>query len=96
MAALKDIAEEAGVSIMAVSNVVNGKFTKVSKKNTETIQRLVQKYRYVPNPAARALSICFAPLKEEDCDFFERLQISFLPSPRKPGRINSRHLFKFI
>lgn len=137
MANLKDIAKEAGVSIMTVSNVVNGKFTKVSKKNIETIERLVERYHYVPNSAARALSsknskivalivpsadhenphnvrafnsiarvvnergyylmvfsnvdtqaiysniktwnidgvICFAPLKEEDRDFFGRLKI---------------------
>ena len=56
MNTLKDIAKEAGVSIMTVSNVMNGKFSKVSEKNIELIQRIAQKYNYIPNSAARSLS----------------------------------------
>lgn len=56
MATLKDIADEAGVSIMTVSNVINGKHSKVSKKNIEKILYLIKKYNYVPNSAARMLS----------------------------------------
>ena len=56
MVTLKDIANEAGVSIMTVSNVINGKFSKVSEKNITNIQRIVQKYNYIPNSAARSLS----------------------------------------
>lgn len=56
MATLKDIAEEAGVSIMTVSNVINGKHSKVSQKNIENILHLIKKYNYVPNSAARMLS----------------------------------------
>ena len=33
MATLKDIAAAAGVSVMTVSNVINGNHSKVSKKN---------------------------------------------------------------
>lgn len=33
MVTLKDIAKEAGVSVMTVSNIVNGNYTKVSKEN---------------------------------------------------------------
>ncbi|NSA88157.1 LacI family DNA-binding transcriptional regulator [Clostridium beijerinckii] len=35
MVTLKDIAAEAGVSIMTVSNVINGNHSKVSKKTIE-------------------------------------------------------------
>lgn len=56
MARLKDIAAEAGVSIMTVSNVINGNHSKVSQKNIEKIQKIIEKHNYVPNSAARALS----------------------------------------
>lgn len=56
MARLKDIAAEAGVSITTVSNVINGNHSKVSQKNIEKIQKIIKKYNYVPNSAARALS----------------------------------------
>ena len=38
MVTLKDIAEEAHVSLMTVSNVVNGKYSKVSKERLKEIQ----------------------------------------------------------
>ena len=56
MITLKDIALEAGVSIMTVSNVINGKFSKVSPKTVEKIQAIIEKYNYTPNSAARSLS----------------------------------------
>lgn len=56
MALLKDIAAEAGVSTMTVSNVINGNHSKVSQKNIEKIQKIIEKYNYIPNSAARALS----------------------------------------
>jgi LacI family transcriptional regulator len=56
MATLKDIAAEAGVSIMTVSNVINGKTTKVSEENRIKINQIIEKYHYVPNLTARSLS----------------------------------------
>lgn len=56
MATLKDIAIEAGVSIMTVSNVINGNHSKVSKKNINIINDLIKKYNYVPNLTARSLT----------------------------------------
>jgi LacI family transcriptional regulator len=56
MANLKDIAREAGVSVMTVSNVINGHHAKVSSQTIELIQELVQKHNYVPNLSARSLS----------------------------------------
>ena len=54
MITLKEIAKEAGVSAMTVSNVVNGNFSKVSKENAERIQRIMQERKYVPNSSAAA------------------------------------------
>lgn len=56
MVTLKDIAQEAGVSVMTVSNVINGKFSKVSKENTIRIQNLIKDMGYVPNASARSLA----------------------------------------
>ena len=35
---LKDIAEKAGVSMMTVSNVINGKHNRVSQKTIEKVE----------------------------------------------------------
>lgn len=56
MITLKDIAEKAGVSIMTVSRVINGHYSKVSKEKTEIIQNLIQENGYVVNSNARSLS----------------------------------------
>lgn len=55
MATLKDIAAEAGVSVMTVSNVINKNYTKVSRKNIEIIDKIIKRYNYVPNLTARSL-----------------------------------------
>lgn len=56
MVTLKEIAKEAGVSVMTVSNVVNGNLSKVSKENAERIQSIIKEKKYVPNLSARSLS----------------------------------------
>ena len=56
MVTLKDIAQEAGVSVMMVSRVVNGRNSKVSEENIKKIQEIINKYGYVPNSSARSLS----------------------------------------
>lgn len=56
MVTLKDIAKEAGVSIMTVSRVINKHYDKVSDENITKIETLVNKYGYVPNSSARSLS----------------------------------------
>jgi LacI family transcriptional regulator len=53
---LKDIAQQAGVSPMTVSRVVNQQFGKVSEQTVQRIQRIIQESGYVPNSAARSLS----------------------------------------
>ena len=55
MATLKEIAQKAGVSMMTVSNVVNGKTEKVSKETLGRIQALIKECNYVPNLNARTL-----------------------------------------
>lgn len=56
MVTLKDIAEEAHVSLMTVSNVVNGKYNKVSKEKVREIQEIIKKRNYVQNATARSLA----------------------------------------
>lgn len=56
MVTLKDIAREAGVSVMTVSNVVNGNLSKVSKENAQRIRDIIERRGYVPNASARSLA----------------------------------------
>lgn len=56
MVTLKDIAKEAGVSVMTVSRVANHRYQEVSEKNIKKIQDIIDKYGYVPNSSARSLS----------------------------------------
>ena len=56
IATLKDIADKANVSITTVSNVVNGKYEKVSPACRARVEALLEKHNYVPNQYARDLS----------------------------------------
>lgn len=56
MATLKDIAKEAGVSVMTVSRVVNSRYSEVSVENINKIQSIIKRLGYVPNSSARSLS----------------------------------------
>ena len=56
MITLKDIAQEAKVSIMTVSNVVNGNLHKVSKEKAALIKDIIRKRNYVQNETARGLA----------------------------------------
>lgn len=53
---LKDIAKEAGVSTMTVSNVINGRFSHVSDQTLQHVTEIIKKYNYSPNMSARSLS----------------------------------------
>lgn len=53
---LKDIASLAGVSTMTVSNVINGKTSRVSAATREKINSIIKECNYVPNMNARSLS----------------------------------------
>ncbi len=53
---LKDIAEKAGVSMMTVSNVINGKTGRVSPKTRDKVNSIIQEYGYTPNLNARSLT----------------------------------------
>jgi LacI family transcriptional regulator len=53
---LKDIAEKAGVSIMTVSNVINGRHARVSAETVLRVRRIVDQLGYVPNASARSLA----------------------------------------
>lgn len=56
MTTLKDIAKEAGVSVMTVSRVINGNQSKVSEETTRRVLDIIKKSGYVPNLSARSLS----------------------------------------
>ena len=53
---LKDVAEEAGVSLMTVSNVVNGNHGKVSEATIARVQEIIGRRGYVPSAPARSLA----------------------------------------
>lgn len=53
---LKDIADKAGVSMMTVSNVINGKHSRVSDKTIEKVNAIIKECGYVPNLSARNLT----------------------------------------
>ncbi|ARU51492.1 LacI family transcriptional regulator [Cellulosimicrobium cellulans] len=53
---LKDIAREAGVSVMTVSNVVNGNLGRVSPATAREVERIVAVRGYVPNGPAQSLA----------------------------------------
>lgn len=52
---IKQIAEEANVSVTTVSNVVNNKAHRVSEEKRALIQSIIDKYNYTPNMNARSL-----------------------------------------
>ena len=55
MVTLKDIAKEAGVSVMTVSNIVNGNYTKVSKETAEHVQKIISQMGMFLTPLQEAL-----------------------------------------
>src|SRR6185295_9360141 len=57
MVNIKDIAKEAKVSIATVSRLLDPEKRELVHPDTrERIEKIIQKYRYTPNRAARALS----------------------------------------
>ena len=56
MPTLSDVAAEAGVTPMTVSNVLNGRTTQVSAATAERVMEAVHRLGYVTNASARALS----------------------------------------
>lgn len=56
MITIKDMAEMLGISTTTVSNVIHGKTSEVSQKTVERVEKLLDKYEYVPNISARSLS----------------------------------------
>ena len=55
MSTIKDIAAEAGVSIMTVSNVINNNHARVSPATEKRVREIMAKHNYIPNMAARSL-----------------------------------------
>jgi LacI family transcriptional regulator len=56
MVTIQEIAEKAGVSVMTVSNVMNGNSKRVSLNTAERIKKIITENGYVPSSTARSLS----------------------------------------
>lgn len=56
MVNLQDIASHVGVSMMTVSNALNGKKDRMSHKTYQKIMEAVEELGYIPNATARSLS----------------------------------------
>lgn len=52
---IKDIAKQVGVSVTTVSNVINGKQSKVSEETINKIHKSIKELNYIPNLSARSL-----------------------------------------
>lgn len=75
---LKDIAKRAGVSTMTVSNVINGKNSRVSTSTIKKVNAIIAECGYVPNLSARSLTKktsniigILVSIYEDDSDFTE-------------------------
>jgi LacI family transcriptional regulator len=55
MSTIKDIANEADVSVTTVSNVIHGRSNRVATETVKRINALIRKHNYTPNLSARAL-----------------------------------------
>lgn len=55
MVTIKQIAAEAGVSVMTVSNVIHNRLSKVSPATVKRVRAIIDQHHYVPNMAARSL-----------------------------------------
>ena len=55
MSTIRDIAAEAGVSVMTVSNVIHHNHARVSPATEQRVRDIMAKHNYVPNMAARSL-----------------------------------------
>ncbi|MGD1822808.1 MAG: LacI family DNA-binding transcriptional regulator [Pleomorphochaeta sp.] len=53
---IKEIAKIANVSQMTVSNVINKRYSKVSKQTIEKVNKIIKETNYIPNRIARNLS----------------------------------------
>lgn len=56
MVTVRDVARQAGVSAMTVSNVINGRQGRVSAATVERVRAVIEELGYVPNEQARSLA----------------------------------------
>lgn len=82
---LKDIAQKAGVSMMTISNVINGKHERVSQNTIDKVNEIIKECHYVPNMTARSLTaksskiigiIVSVSPKDSDQNYFDNPYVS--------------------
>lgn len=80
---LKDIAAASGMSVTAVSQVLNGRPCRISKESRERIERVAHDLNYVPNQVARSLvthrfNTLALVIPDMDSPFFSRLAAALI------------------
>ena len=54
---LSDVAEASGVSLMTVSNVVNGRTSAVGEETRQRVEKEIRRLNYRPHASARSLRL---------------------------------------
>lgn len=92
---IKQIAEEAGVSMTTVSNVLNKKTHRVSEEKIQLIEEIIEKHHYIPNMNARSLVNSSSKLigllyysKEDDFIFSDPFTSELLAGIEKESKRN--------
>jgi LacI family transcriptional regulator len=96
---LREVAEEAGVSMMTVSNVMNGNHARVSPTTAERVRRIASELGYVPSASARSLATkasrlvgLLVPAADEDSLMISPHNVAIAGQIERDLRKNGYHL----
>lgn len=96
---LSDIADAAGVSVMTVSNVMNGKRSRVSASTIARVQEIADRLGYVPNIQARSLKAsrshiiaALVPVREESSLLFSPHTVAVIGGVEQQLRHRGYHV----
>lgn len=101
---LKTIAEQAGVSVVTVSNVLNKRFKKVSQETIELVEKIAAELDYRPNLNAKALAtnqsrlvsvLFYSPSNAELFDFSDPFAAELLSGIERVARENNFFVLLF-